>query len=60
MIGDYLPTSLQSYLDLPRGYATAPAAAGKHSPHDELLDLNGRYASLVARDRTAADAVAVD
>jgi ATP-binding cassette subfamily B protein len=28
--------------------------------HDELLDLNGRYASLVARDRTAADAVAVD
>jgi len=43
MIGDYLPTSLQSYLDLPRSYATAApaaaaAAAGRRSPHDELLD----------------------
>ncbi|HEY0246929.1 MAG TPA: hypothetical protein VGC45_01590 [Gryllotalpicola sp.] len=38
MIGDYLPTSLQSYLDLPRSYATSSRAAGQRTAHDELLD----------------------
>ncbi|CAN5212588.1 hypothetical protein BH11ACT3_BH11ACT3_09230 [soil metagenome] len=38
MIGDYLPTSLQQYLNLPRTYALQARVAGKKTAHDELMD----------------------
>jgi hypothetical protein len=38
MIVDYLPTSLQSYLNIPATYALSARVAGKKSAHDELLD----------------------
>jgi hypothetical protein len=36
-IRDYLPTSLQTYLNLPRTYAMSARQAGKKSAHEELL-----------------------
>jgi hypothetical protein len=38
MIVDYLPTSLQTYLNIPPTYALTARVAGKKSAHDELLD----------------------
>lgn len=38
MIGDYLPTSLQGYLNLPRTYALSTRVAGRKTAHDELMD----------------------
>lgn len=38
MIVDYLPTSLQTYLNIPATYALSSRVAGKKSAHDELLD----------------------
>jgi hypothetical protein len=38
MIVDYLPTSIQSYLNIPSTYALSARVAGKKSAHDELLD----------------------
>lgn len=38
MIGDYLPTSLQAYLNLPRTYALSARVAGRKTAHDELMD----------------------
>lgn len=38
MIVDYLPTSLQSYLNIPATYALTARVVGKKSAHDELLD----------------------
>ena len=38
MIGDYLPTSLQRYLNLPRTYALSARVAGRKTAHDELMD----------------------
>lgn len=38
MIVDYLPTSLQTYLNIPATYALSARVAGKQSAHDELLD----------------------
>jgi hypothetical protein len=38
MIGDYLPTSLQGYLNLPRTYALSARVAGRKTAHDELMD----------------------
>lgn len=38
MIVDYLPTSLQTYLNIPATYALTARVAGKKSAHDELLD----------------------
>lgn len=36
-IRDYLPTSLETYLNLPRTYAMTSRQAGKKSAHEELL-----------------------
>lgn len=36
-IRDYLPTSLETYLNLPRTYAMASRTEGRKSAHDELL-----------------------
>lgn len=36
-IRDYLPTSLESYLNLPRTYAMTSRQAGRKSAHEELL-----------------------
>jgi hypothetical protein len=38
MILDYLPTSLQTYLNIPATFALTARVAGKKSAHDELLD----------------------
>jgi hypothetical protein len=38
MIVDYLPTSLQGYLNIPATYALTARVEGKRSAHDELLD----------------------
>jgi hypothetical protein len=38
MIVDYLPTSVQTYLNIPATYALSSRVAGKKSAHDELLD----------------------
>ena len=38
MIADYLPTSLQGYLNLPRTYALSARVAGRKTAHDELMD----------------------
>jgi hypothetical protein len=38
MIVDYLPTSLQTYLNIPATYALTARVAGKKSAHDELID----------------------
>ena len=36
-IRDYLPTSLESYLNLPRTYALHSRVAGRRTAHDELM-----------------------
>lgn len=36
-IRDYLPTSLESYLNLPRTYALQSRVAGRRTAHDELM-----------------------
>jgi hypothetical protein len=38
MIVDYLPTSLQTYLNIPATFAMTARVAGKQSAHDDLLD----------------------
>jgi len=38
MITDYLPTSIQKYLNLPRTFALQSRVEGKKSAHDELID----------------------
>jgi len=38
MIIDYLPTSIQKYLNLPRTFALQSRVEGKKSAHDELID----------------------
>ena len=38
MIVDYLPTSLQTYLNIPATFALSARVEGKKSAHDELLD----------------------
>lgn len=38
MITDYLPTSIQKYLNLPRTFALTSRVEGKKSAHDELID----------------------
>lgn len=38
MIGDYLPTSLQRYLNLPRTFALQTRVDGKKTAHEELMD----------------------
>lgn len=38
MILDYLPTSVQTFLNLPRTFALATRVEGKKSAHDELIE----------------------
>lgn len=52
IIGDYLPTSVQTYINLPRTFAITPAA-GKRSAHDELLEQLGLLRGETDRVRTA-------
>ena len=52
IITDYLPTSVQSYLNLPRTFAITPAA-GKRSAHDELLEQIGLLRAETDRVRAA-------
>jgi hypothetical protein len=37
MVLDYLPTSIQNYLNLPRAFALTSRVAGKKTAHEELL-----------------------
>jgi len=49
-IRDYLPTSLETYLNLPRTYAMSSRQAGKKSAHEELLgqlDILAREAAKI-------------
>jgi hypothetical protein len=53
-IRDYLPTSLETYLNLPRTYAMSSRQAGKKSAHEELL---GQLDILVREAGKILDAV---
>lgn len=53
MISDYLPTSLQTYVNLPRTFALASRVEGKRSAHDELLDQLAILEKESERIRTA-------
>lgn len=60
MVGDYLPTSLQRYLNLPRTYALSARVAGRKTAHDELMDQLTILATESARIRDAVYAREVD
>jgi hypothetical protein len=60
MIGDYLPTSLQGYLNLPRTYALSARVAGRKTAHDELMDQLKILDSESSRIRDAVYAREVD
>jgi hypothetical protein len=53
MIVDYLPTSLQTYLNIPATYALTARVAGKKSAHDELLDQLTLLMTEATKIRTA-------
>jgi hypothetical protein len=53
MITDYLPTSIQKYLNLPRTFALQSRVEGKKSAHDELVDQLTILATESDRIRTA-------
>ncbi|HEX4442782.1 MAG TPA: hypothetical protein VHZ81_04355 [Galbitalea sp.] len=53
MIVDYLPTSLQTYLNIPATYAMSARVAGKKSAHDELLDQLGLLTTEAGKIRAA-------
>jgi hypothetical protein len=53
MIIDYLPTSIQKYLNLPRTFALQSRVEGKKSAHDELVDQLTILQSESDRIRTA-------
>lgn len=57
IVGDYLPTSLQRYLDLPRHVRTAQT--GTTRPHTELLDQLGLLERESSRIREAVYSRAV-
>lgn len=38
MVLDYIPTSVQTYLNLPRTFALSSRVEGKRSAHDELME----------------------
>lgn len=52
-IHDYLPTSLETYLNMPRTYAMSSRAAGKKSAHDELIGQLDILSAEVSRIRDA-------
>lgn len=60
MIGDYLPTSLQGYLNLPRTYALSARVAGRKTAHDELMDQLTILETESARIRDAVYSREVD
>lgn len=60
MIGDYLPTSVQTYLNLPRSYAISSRVEGKKTAHDELLDQLKLLETESGRVRDAVYARTVD
>lgn len=53
-IRDYLPTSLETYLNLPRTYAMSSRQAGRKSAHEELL---GQLDILIREAGKILDAV---
>jgi hypothetical protein len=53
MILDYLPTSIQRYLNLPRSFALSSRVEGKKTAHEELLDQLGILETESDRIRTA-------
>ena len=59
MIADYLPTSVQTYLNLPRA-VTAARTAGRRSAHDELADQLGILQRESGRIRDAVYARNLD
>jgi hypothetical protein len=60
MIVYYLPTSLQTYLNIPATYALTSRVAGKKSAHDELLDQVAILETEAEKIRTAVYAKDLD
>jgi hypothetical protein len=60
MILDYLPTSVQNYLNLPRTYALQTRVAGRKTAHEELLEQLGILEVESTRIREAVYARDVD
>jgi hypothetical protein len=60
MVTDYLPTSLQTYLNLPRTFALSSRVEGQRSAHDELLEQLGILETESARIRDALYSREVD
>lgn len=60
MIADYLPTSVQAYLNLPRGLVSASRVAGRRTAHDELLEQLGILSAESGRIRDAVYARNLD
>ncbi|HXR44380.1 MAG TPA: hypothetical protein VN759_06200 [Pseudolysinimonas sp.] len=60
MITDYLPTSLQTYLNLPRTFALSTRVAGKKTAHDELMDQLGILDTESGKIRDAVYSKEVD
>jgi hypothetical protein len=53
MITDYLPTSIQTYLNLPRTFALSNRVAGRKTAHEELIEQLGILLTETARIRDA-------
>lgn len=53
IVVDYLPNSLQAYLNLPRTYAITSRVAGQRTAHDELVEQLGILAEESERIRAA-------
>ncbi len=60
MILDYLPTSIQTYVNLPRTFALQSRVEGRKTAHEELLEQLAILETESARVRTAVYASAVD
>ncbi len=60
MITDYLPTSIQAFLNLPRTFALNSRVEGKKTAHDELVEQLTILAKESDRIRTAVLSRAVD
>ena len=60
MILDYLPTSVQTFVNLPRTFALSSRVEGKKSAHDELIEQLGILAKESDRIRTAVYSREVD
>lgn len=60
MIVDYLPTSLQSYLNIPATFALSARVAGKENAHDALLDQVSLLTTAADKIRSAVYAKDLD